>query len=61
MLYSIAVWLLSLNGVQISGWSKFEDPTAVCNNIILELTKLGITFDFPPAKLKSVLLESTIA
>ena len=50
----IAVWLLGLNGVQNSGWSKFEDPAAVCNNIVLELTKLGITFDFPPTKLKSV-------
>jgi len=51
---SIAVWLLNMNGVQASGWSKFEDPTAVCTNISLEITKLGITFDFPPTKLKSV-------
>jgi hypothetical protein len=43
-----------MNGVQTSGWSKFEDPSAVCNNIILEITKLGVTFDFPPTKLKSV-------
>lgn len=42
-----------MNGVQISSMSKFEDPGAVSNNIVLELNKLGLTFDFPPTKLKS--------
>lgn len=49
---ALVSWLLSLNGSS-AGFNKYDDPTTVSNNIIVELTKLGINLDFPPQKIRA--------
>eukprot|EP00357_Protocruzia_adherens_P018265 CAMPEP_0114992064 /NCGR_PEP_ID=MMETSP0216-20121206/11731_1 /TAXON_ID=223996 /ORGANISM="Protocruzia adherens, Strain Boccale" /LENGTH=408 /DNA_ID=CAMNT_0002355483 /DNA_START=81 /DNA_END=1307 /DNA_ORIENTATION=+ len=45
-------WLFQLCKHQVHGWDKYADPSTASTNIMLELKKLGIEIDFPPAKLK---------
>ncbi|OMJ88815.1 hypothetical protein SteCoe_9112 [Stentor coeruleus] len=49
---ALVSWLLNLNG-STTGFNKYDDPSTVANNIIAEMTKLGITIDYPPQKIRS--------
>ena len=45
-------WLLSVNNHQVK-WDKYDDPTALSQNIVLECKKLGIDLaTVAPTKLK---------
>eukprot|EP00743_Colponemidia_sp_Colp-15_P001821 GILK01001986.1.p1 GENE.GILK01001986.1~~GILK01001986.1.p1 ORF type:complete len:443 (-),score=105.37 GILK01001986.1:107-1261(-) len=50
---SLVAWLMGVNGQNVSSWSKYDDPNTAVNNVVLELKKLGVDVDFPPAKLKT--------
>ena len=50
---SIVSWLLSINNHQVNGWNKYEDPMTASQNIITELSALGIELHMGPGKLKS--------
>jgi estrogen-related receptor beta like 1 len=49
---SLVAWLLQLNGSQTS-FGKYDDPTTVASNIVVELKRLNIELDFAPGKLKA--------
>ena len=49
---ALASWLLGINGSS-TGFNKYDDPSTVSNNIIVELTKLGIQIDYPPQKIRA--------
>jgi intraflagellar transport protein 57 len=49
---ALVSWLLSVNG-STTGFNKYDDPSAVSNNIIVELSKLGIQIDVPPQKIRA--------
>jgi estrogen-related receptor beta like 1 len=45
-------WLLGINGSS-TGFNKYDDPSTVSNNIMAEMTKLGIEIDCPPQKIRA--------
>ena len=49
---TLASWLLGMNG-STTGFNKYDDPSTVSNNIIVELTKLGIELDYAPQKIRA--------
>ncbi|KAJ3305633.1 Intraflagellar transport protein 57 [Kappamyces sp. JEL0829] len=58
---SLTAWLLQKVGV--AGFEKpgqFDDPNATCANIVAELKKLGIPFEYGPTKLKQAYGEACI-
>ena len=50
---NLAVWLLGLCGKKLDQPQEFDDPNATVSSIISEAKSIGISTDFPPAKLKS--------
>lgn len=50
---NLVKWLLQVNDVQGSDFSKYDDPMTVSTNIVTECKKLGIQCSYPPMKLKS--------
>lgn len=50
---TLVSWLLTLCGQSSGGWNQYDDPNTVTNNIVLDLKKLDILLDYPPAKLKT--------
>lgn len=44
---------MTLNDVQGSDFSKYDDPMTVSTNIINECKKMGIACDYPPLKLRT--------
>ena len=53
-------WILKLIGVNIPVPDQFDDPNSTCANIVAELKKLGISFEFGPTKLKQGYGEACI-
>ncbi|KAI8894340.1 intra-flagellar transport protein 57 [Globomyces pollinis-pini] len=49
---SLFTWLLKMIGIQFDKPGQFDDPNATCTNIVGELKRLGIPFEFGPSKLK---------
>ena len=41
-----------MNG-STTGFNKYDDPSTVSNNIIVELTKLGVELAYPPTKIRA--------
>lgn len=52
-LVQLVSWLLETNGLKVTGWNKYDDPTTASQNMILEMKKIGIELDMPASKLKS--------
>ena len=52
---SLAIWLLSICGSQITGDKKYDDPVTMANNILTEMKGVGINIDVPPNKLRTVI------
>eukprot|EP00731_Ephydatia_muelleri_P036023 Em0192g13a len=50
---NLAVWLLGLCGKKLDQPQEFDDPNATVSSVISEAKSIGISTDFPPAKLKS--------
>lgn len=50
---SLAAWLLVCCGKNFEQPQEYDDPNATVSNILDELKKLGVSADFPPAKLKT--------
>lgn len=50
---SIVAWLLGRCGCKFERPQEFDDPNATISEILNESRSLGISVDFPPAKLKS--------
>ncbi len=44
---------MEVNGLKVTGWNKYDDPTTASQNMILEVKKIGIELDMPASKLKS--------
>ena len=51
-------WLLSINGSSAT-LNKYDDPLTVTNNIVVELSKLGISIDQSPQKIRAGFGEAT--
>ena len=51
---SLAIWLLTLCGANISGDKKYDDPTTIANTLLTEMKNIGIQCDIPPNKLRTV-------
>eukprot|EP00731_Ephydatia_muelleri_P030340 Em0021g863a len=47
------LWLLGLCGKKLDQPQEFDDPNATVSSVISEAKSIGISTDFPPAKLKS--------
>lgn len=50
---SLAAWLFTCCGRNFEQPQEYDDPNATVSNILDEMKKLGISADFPPAKLKT--------
>ena len=50
---NIVAWLLNQCGKSFERPQEFDDPNATVSEILNQSRSLGITVDFPPAKLKS--------
>jgi hypothetical protein len=46
--------LLSLNGAQVAGDKKYDDPVTTATNILTEMKNIEINIDIPPNKLRNV-------
>jgi hypothetical protein len=51
---SLAIWLLSLCGANVSADKKYDDPTTMANTLLTEMKNVGISCDIPPNKLRTV-------
>eukprot|EP00455_Lapot_gusevi_P024025 TRINITY_DN2492_c0_g2_i2.p1 TRINITY_DN2492_c0_g2~~TRINITY_DN2492_c0_g2_i2.p1 ORF type:complete len:421 (+),score=104.67 TRINITY_DN2492_c0_g2_i2:130-1392(+) len=49
---ALTAWLFSQLGHSYVEWNDYDDPTSVCNNILIEVKRLGLNVDFPAAKLR---------
>jgi len=50
---NLATWLLTLCGKKLEQPQEYDDPNATIATILAEARQLGISTNFPPAKLKS--------
>jgi len=50
---SIVAWLLGRCGTRIERPQEYDDPNATISEILNESRALGVSVDFPPAKLKT--------
>lgn len=58
---SLVFWMLKkLDVTGLQNPEQFDDPNATCSNIVAELKKLGIAFEFGPTKLKQAFGEACI-
>ncbi|XP_065668359.1 intraflagellar transport protein 57 homolog [Hydra vulgaris] len=57
---NIVAWLLNKCGISFTRPQEYDDPNATVSEILTQARTLGITVDFPPAKLKSGCGEQVI-
>ncbi|KAJ3043813.1 Intraflagellar transport protein 57 [Rhizophlyctis rosea] len=57
---SLFTWLLKLNNQQFDMPGQFDDPNATAANIVTELKRLNIAFEYGPNKLKQGYGEAII-
>ncbi|KAK8739697.1 hypothetical protein OTU49_003151 [Cherax quadricarinatus] len=50
---SLSAWLIRKSGRHMEQPQEYDDPNSTISSILDHLRQLGVTFDFPPSKLKT--------